>query len=285
MTGADLIKVLTSPDACVELIINAGFEYQMPNDTDKAPRHDEATGWSNLAISYSRGDVDPPHHHVEGQLLFATRGVILVETDARRWVIPPQRALWLPPRQTHSYHLLSHTELRTIYFSPSLIAECVNFIKSDVVHVITATPLVKELIAGLFSDAYQTASQRRMALLLLEILSETDRPDTELPMPQDERLARAARELLVSHRWKASLSELADIAAMSERTFSRLFIRDTGFSFRAWKQRARICASLDLLANGVPIKQVAWQLGFSCSAAFTAAFRAILGATPREFMA
>jgi AraC-like DNA-binding protein len=71
---------------------------------------------------------------------------------------------------------------------------------------------------------------------------------------------------------------------MSERTFSRQFIRDTGFSFRSWKQRARICASLDLLSNGIPVKQVAYQLGFSCPAAFTAAFRAILGATPHEFL-
>jgi AraC-like DNA-binding protein len=71
---------------------------------------------------------------------------------------------------------------------------------------------------------------------------------------------------------------------MSERTFSRLFIQDTGFSFRTWKQRARICVSLDLLSAGIPIKQVAYQLGFSCPAAFTAAFRSILGSTPRDFL-
>ncbi len=151
-------------------------------------------------------------------------------------------------------------------------------------HVIMATALVKELIAGLFSSEYKSPSQRKMALLLLEILSETEPLAAELPVPQDERLARAARTLLVSQRWDASLSELAEIAAMSERTFTRLFIRDTGFSFRSWKQRARICASLDLLANGMPIKQVAWQLGFSSPAAFTAAFRTILNITPREFL-
>lgn len=38
--------------------------------------------------------------------------------------------------------------------------------------------------------------------------------------------------------------ERAQIAAMSERTFSRQFIRDTGFRFRSWKPRARICVSL-----------------------------------------
>lgn len=209
---------------------------------------------------------------------------MLVETENDRWVIPPQRALWLPPLQIHSYHLLSHTDLRAIYFSRSLIAECTNFKKSNQVHVITATALVKELIAGLFSEDYNRPSQRKMALLLLEILSEAPPLAAELPMPHDERLFCAARELLFKHRWEASLSDLAFIAAMSERTFSRLFIKDTGFSFRTWKQRARICASLDLLANGIPIKQIAYQLGFSCSAAFTAAFRSILDSTPRDFL-
>ncbi len=256
----------------------------MPNTIDKAPRHDEAIGWSTLATGYRRGEEDPPHYHVEGQLLFAIKGVMLVETEGNRWVIPPQRALWIPPRQVHSYNLLSHTELRTVYFSSSLIAECTSFVRRDDVHVIMATALVKELIAGLFSSEYKSPSQRKMALLLLEILSETEPLAAELPVPQDERLARAARTLLVSQRWDASLSELAEIAAMSERTFTRLFIRDTGFSFRSWKQRARICASLDLLANGMPIKQVAWQLGFSSPAAFTAAFRTILNITPREFL-
>lgn len=256
----------------------------MPGSIDKAPRHEEVTGWSGTAISYRRGESDPPHHHLEGQLLYATRGVMLVETENNRWVIPPQRALWLPPLQIHSYNLLSHTDLRTVYFSCSLIAECANFTKSNQVHVITATPLVKELITGLFSENYNRPGQRKMALLLLEILSEAPPLTAALPMPNDERLFSAARELVVNQRWEASMSDLAFIAAMSERTFSRCFIKDTGFSFKIWKQRARIYASLDQLANGIPIKQVAYDFGFSCPAAYTASFRAILSSTPRDFL-
>ena len=48
---------------------------------------------------------------------------MLVQTESDRWVIPPQRALWLPPLHIHSYHLLLQTDLRAIYFSSSLIAE------------------------------------------------------------------------------------------------------------------------------------------------------------------
>lgn len=66
----------------------AGTKSEMPGSIDKTPRHDAVTGWSSTAISYQRGEVDPPHHHIEGQLLFATTGVMLVETEGQRWVIP-----------------------------------------------------------------------------------------------------------------------------------------------------------------------------------------------------
>lgn len=255
----------------------------MPESIDKAPRHDDATGWSATAISYRRGEVDPPHYHLEGQLLFATTGVMLVETADRRWVIPPQRALWIPPLMIHSYRLLSRTELRAVYVSCSLLSECEEFTHSNRVHIINASPLVKERIAGLFSAEYNVSTERKIALLLMEILCEAPSAATELPMPMDERLFRAIRELMLNQRWGTSLTDVADIANMSERTFSRLFLRDTGFSFRTWKQRARIYASLDLLSEGVPVKQIAWQLGFSSPAAFSTAFRAVMGVAPGEF--
>lgn len=94
-------------------MVIAGAKFEMPGSIDKAPRHDEATGWSSTAISYQRGEADPPHHHVEGQLLFATSGVMLVQTESDHWVIPPQRALWLPPLHIHSlvFHARRHLPL------------------------------------------------------------------------------------------------------------------------------------------------------------------------------
>ena len=65
----------------------------MPTVIDKTPIHDDAIGWSRGAIRYTRGEVDPPHQHSQGQLLFAIKGVMLVETGSKRWVIPPQRAV------------------------------------------------------------------------------------------------------------------------------------------------------------------------------------------------
>lgn len=130
----------------------------MPTVIDKTPIHDDAIGWSRGAISYTRGEVDPPHQHPQGQLLFAIKGVMLVETGNKRWVIPQQRALWIPPFQEHTYSVLSATELRAVWFSPTLISQCGSFKRKEEVHVIMATALFKELIAGLFSAQYRPAS-------------------------------------------------------------------------------------------------------------------------------
>ncbi len=81
----------------------------MPTVIDKTPIHDDAIGWSRGAISYTRGEVDPPHQHPQGQLLFAIKGVMrCVETGNKRWVIPPQRArTGSLPFQEHTYSVLS----------------------------------------------------------------------------------------------------------------------------------------------------------------------------------
>lgn len=53
----------------------------MPNNIDKKPGHDETIGWSALAKRYQRGDIAQPHYHAEGQLLYATQGVMLSKAE------------------------------------------------------------------------------------------------------------------------------------------------------------------------------------------------------------
>lgn len=264
-------------------MLNVISECEMPNKIDDTPKVNTQPGWGCLARTYERGDIRLPHSHPQGQLLFAITGVMLVESANKRWVIPPQRALWLPSNVEHTFNVFSRTELRTVYFEPPFIALCQDFKARDEVHVIAVTDLFRQLIAGMFDQNYNAESHRLMASLLLQVLSETEILPAALPMPLDSRLHRAALEMMMHNNWHASLSQLAELATMSERTFSRQFVKDTGFTLRGWKQWARIYASLDLLANGISLKQIAFQLGFSCPAAFTAAFREVMGSTPGQF--
>ncbi|MNJ80766.1 HTH-type transcriptional repressor of iron protein A [compost metagenome] len=67
---------------------------------------------------------------------------------------------------------------------------------------------------------------------------------------------------------------------MSEKTLTRQFQRDTGLSFRAWRQRLRLLSALPLLEQGEAVTEVALACGYDSTSAFIAAFRLHFGATP-----
>jgi AraC-like DNA-binding protein len=70
---------------------------------------------------------------------------------------------------------------------------------------------------------------------------------------------------------------------MSSKTFHRHFQRSTGVTFGRWRQQARLLLSLEALAQGLPVLQVALQHGYDSQSAFAAAFRRQFGVTPSAF--
>jgi AraC-like DNA-binding protein len=248
-----------------------------------SPKRQNAGLWATLAKTHKSGVVLPQHQHQTGQLVFATSGVMLVETPQARWTVPPQRALWVPPAQPHAIHMLSDTELRTVYCQLELIAQSTPSAHLSKVHAVVVSPLIRALVLGLFDLQFDCATRRAMVGLLLQTLRQTPCLPTHLPMPSSDGLRRAITQLLEANHWQTSLYDIASMASMSERTFTRHFTAEVGLSFRAWKQRARIIASLDLLASDRSIKTIAHTLQFASAAAYIAAFRAMLGCTPNTF--
>ena len=64
---------------------------------------------------------------------------------------------------------------------------------------------------------------------------------------------------------------------MSPKTFHRQFQRSTGITFGRWRQQAQLLLSLELLAQGLPIIEVALQHGYDSQSAFSAAFKRQFG--------
>jgi AraC-like DNA-binding protein len=238
--------------------------------------------WESYADVFPAGEIRARHRHETGQLLFAEQGVMAVVTDQGRWTIPPQRALWMPPVNDHALEILTRTQIRTIYFQTELIARNA-FPRRAAIHAIAVTPLIRELIFGLFDDDRALPMRDAMAGLLLQAVGEAQDLRTYLPMPADARLREAAAALIAKGDWTSDVNAVAARAAMSERNFTRRFTAEVGLSFRSWRQRARIIASLDLLAADSPIKTVAHDVGFSGPAPYIEAFRSLFGLTPGEF--
>src|SRR6202000_95245 len=69
-----------------------------------------------VARSYKKGLRLDPHMHREAQLVYAARGTMQVTTPKGRWLVPPDRAVWVPARLVHAIDVLADIEMRTLYF-------------------------------------------------------------------------------------------------------------------------------------------------------------------------
>jgi AraC-like DNA-binding protein len=121
--------------------------------------------------------------------------------------------------------------------------------------------------------------------LILEELRRAATVPLRIAMPRDRRLLALCRALLAHPENDDNLDIWAERVSASSRTLSRLFQRETGLSFVAWRQQARLAEALSRLALGQPIAVVARQLGYASASAFTAMFRRSLGATPKIYLA
>ena len=224
------------------------------------------------------------HAHDEAQLLFAASGTMQVYTTSGRWLVPPQLAVWVPTGVPHRIDVLSDTELWMIYWHPSASTAWAPAQSLDREFALRVTPLLRQLIFAAF-DADATPEKAELVVrLILHELTETPDAPTFLPLPAS-LIGRRAAELAISDpRMYLAIDELASRAATSVRTISRLFPSETGLTFKAWRQRARIVLAIEQLSAGGAISQVAAQAGFASTAAFSFAFRQVTRMTPTAFL-
>lgn len=103
--------------------------------------------------------------------------------------------------------------------------------------------------------------------------------------PESRRVA-AARAWLLDHIDRnVALDELAAAAGLSPFHLLRLFRAETGLPPHAWLTQARIARARDLLRAGMPLAEVATEVGFYDQAHFTRRFIAVTGLTPGQFAA
>jgi AraC-like DNA-binding protein/quercetin dioxygenase-like cupin family protein len=234
-----------------------------------------------LALTYPNGFHQPPHSHDWPQLVYAASGVLTVSTAAGAWVVPPQRAVWVPAGTRHQLDTTGETALRTLYLhprvAPALAASCA------VVHI---TPLVRELVlhivaAGpLESDRPEHA---RLLAVLIDQLKTLDQAPLSVPLPRDPRARRVAERVLARASQADTLDELAVGSGASARTLERLFRAETGLPFGRWRQQARLLGALRLLGEGLAVTAVAARVGYRSPSAFVAMFTRALGRSPGRY--
>lgn len=246
---------------------------------ENTPRDVIATG-----NEYPPHYVLPSHSHRRGQLLYASTGVITTITSEGSWVVPPRRAVWIPPGVAHEVHMGGPVTTRSAYVTPEagqaagLPTRC---------RVIAVSALLHELLmeaVDLPAEYELDGRDGRLMTLLLDEIRRMPVLPLNTPLPREKRLAALCRELLDRPSLDTTIDDMARRAGMSRRHFTRTFREETGMSFAAWRQQACLLAALTRLGNGEAITQVAMDLGYGNPSAFTAAFRRVLGMAPSRYL-
>lgn len=234
-----------------------------------------------LSDEYPAGYVDQAHSHRRAQILYAAAGVMSVYTPGTSFVIPPQRALWLPAGTVHEVSCRGAVALRTLYVDP-LLEACPSTCR-----VFEVSEFLRALIleAASFNPDYDLDGREgRIVELLLE---ETMRmPTAQLcaRMPSDYRLLRVCKAILADPSDQRNLDYWARLAGMGRRTFTRAFRQETGMGLAMWRQQVRLMGAVSMLASGQSVTSVAFEVGYESASAFTAMFHRTFGAPPSHYI-
>jgi AraC-like DNA-binding protein/mannose-6-phosphate isomerase-like protein (cupin superfamily) len=223
-----------------------------------------------------------PHHHERAQLLYATEGLMRVQTEAGVWILPPRRALWIPPGVVHHWHSLSKVTMRTIYVEANAAKAL-----GDGCRVIEVSPLLRELILALLVEPIEYPIPGRgehLAMLILSELAAAETVPMAIPWPRDRRLVAVCSAIMDDPGSSRNIEQWADEVGASARTLIRLFPRETGLHYRQWVQQVHLAEAFGRLAQGQAVGEIAAALGYASPSAFSAMFRRILGKTPQHYL-
>jgi AraC-like DNA-binding protein len=228
-----------------------------------------------------RGTIDWHYHDVQ-QIVYPSSGVLAISAAAGTWVVPPQRAVWIPAGVPHAHRAHGPVQMRTLAISAAAFGDPPL---PDGPAVLAVSPLLREVMVALAGDdtPYTARQRATMEQVALDQLRRVDQLPVRLPALADDRLRAVAALLRANPAEERTLAELGVVVGASERTLSRLFRQEAGMSFPQWRTQFRLQHALVLLADRTPVTTTALACGWSNPSAFIETFRRCFGVTPRKF--
>lgn len=225
------------------------------------------------------------HTHDLHQVEYAFRGIVEVETQTARYLLPPHQAIWVPAGLPHCTTL---REVRTVsvFFDPEMVES-----ETDRARVLAAAPVIREMIVYAArwpitretSDSVADAFFEALALLTRDWLDH-EQP-LSLPVVR-EPVAAAAIAYTDDHLRDVTERDVCVAVGVSERTLRRYFVAATGSTWRQYVVQARLLHTMALLAErGSTVLDAATAAGFTSASAFGRAFVRFTGETPSAYRA
>jgi AraC-like DNA-binding protein/quercetin dioxygenase-like cupin family protein len=224
------------------------------------------------------------HSHSRHQLLYSFSGRIILQSRSARWLLPPQRAAWIPAGIKHRTSL-DRADTVSVFFKT-----IPKGLRVDDIRILRANSLLREMLV--YSSRWPSRSPireqgprraffRALELLCLEWI-EQELP-FRLPVPTDTRVEKAVTYLL-NHLDSASIASAARFSGQSVRTLRRRFLPATGMTWQQYRLQASMLQAMDaLLHTHASILEVALAVGYESPSAFSRAFAKFSQSTPLAF--
>ncbi len=138
-----------------------------------------------FSVRHFHDHVIASHAHDWHQLIYASEGVMWVHTAQGDWVVPPNRAVWVPAGVEHGIELTAKVLVQTVYLAVGISDE----LPRDCCAV-NVSPLLRELIVHsvkLGNLDVTVPSRARLIGFLIDQLSVLPAIALQLPLPADER--------------------------------------------------------------------------------------------------
>lgn len=255
----------------------------MPTNFDDEFCRNISRPLSAIAVSYANGHRELRHTHPRGELLCAESGTIRVATDNGAWIVPPYRAVWIPPHCPHQTAALSASRMHVLFIR----ADACPAGAPSVPRILPASSLFLELVrsAAMMPLEYdESGREGRIVALLLDEIQWNPLHLPQMPALRDTRLLTIEQALVADLADTRTLQQWAETAGASTRTLSRLFREEAGMSFRSWREQFRVLTAISRLMEGTPVTALAGDFGYETPGAFTAMFKRVLGVTPSQYL-
>lgn len=234
-----------------------------------------------------------PHSHPWAQVVFSASGVVRTTVGDGTFIVPPSRALWIPPDALHRVSVVEDAELRTLYIHQAAgrcgpVLQGAGEPRWRDCRVLEVSNLLRELVLSLSTSPgihVQSVREVSLATLVLDELSRARAVPLGVDLPRDKRLRSLCEAVLDEPTRHATLAAWARDSGASPRTVARLFRAELGTTFVQWRQQVLLAKAVSMAGRRMPMSRIAAELGYASPSAFSAMVRRSVGAPPSRFLA
>ena len=238
-----------------------------------------------------------PHSHPWAQVAISTTGVIRLTVNHGTYIVPPSRALWIPPGVEHAVTMVEDADLRTLYFHQPR-GRCGPGVPRDQedawrqCRVLEVSDLLRALVREMPSEPDDAPPlppellhrERHLSALILDELRRASSVRLGVDLPRDKRLRHLCEAVIADPTRHETLADWARDTGASPRTVARLFRQELSSTFTQWRQQVILARAVALAAGRRPIRQIAAELGYNSPSAFSAMVRRTVGLAPGRFL-